>query len=85
MIGAGEADRCGANILRQGGLKGWPMSQDHQTAVVERAREVLGDGVQRWMTRQNRYLAGLTPQELAQSPEGARVVLLELDRHRQLA
>ncbi len=61
------------------------MSRDHQTAVVERAREVMGDGVQSWMTRQNRHLAGLTPEELARSPEGARVVLLELDRHREMA
>ena len=60
------------------------MAQDHQSEVVERAREVLGDGVQRWMTRQNRYLAGLTPEELARSPEGARVVLIELDRRHPL-
>lgn len=57
------------------------MTQDHQAALLRRARELLGSDVDEWMGRQSRFLAGLTPAELASTPEGARVVLLELERH----
>src|SRR5262249_37157604 len=44
------------------------------------ARKLLRDRASEWMATPSRLLDGLTPSELARSPEGARVVLHELLR-----
>ena len=46
------------------------------------ARQVLGDRVSEWMVRPSKLLDGMAPEELGSSPEGARVVLMELERAR---
>jgi hypothetical protein len=48
--------------------------------VASEARTLLGDRASEWMVTPNRMLDGMTPAELATSPEGARVVLHELRR-----
>jgi uncharacterized protein (DUF2384 family) len=50
------------------------------TSVEAAARMVLGDRAPEWMARPNGMLDGLAPADLATSPEGARVVLHELDQ-----
>ena len=54
----------------------------HDTVVqVEtEARKVLGDHVHEWMRKPSKLLDGMAPADLANSRDGARVVLLELDR-----
>jgi len=47
---------------------------------VERAlRSALGDQAKSLMHRRSRYLANLTPFEIAREPHGARVVMAELE------
>ena len=46
--------------------------------VETEARRVLGDDAADWMTRPSRLFDGMTPADLAASPEGARAVLHEL-------
>jgi hypothetical protein len=47
---------------------------------VEKAfRSALGDQAKGLMHRRSRYLANLTPFEIAREPHGARVVMAELD------
>jgi len=48
--------------------------------VASEARRLLGDRASKWMVTPSRSLDGMTPAELATSPEGARVVLYELRR-----
>jgi hypothetical protein len=48
--------------------------------VASEARKLLGDRASEWMVTPSRLLDGMTPAELARSPEGARVVLHELRR-----
>jgi hypothetical protein len=48
--------------------------------VASEARKLLGDRASKWMVTPSRLLDGMTPAELATSPEGARVVLHELRR-----
>ncbi|HXP74259.1 MAG TPA: MbcA/ParS/Xre antitoxin family protein [Stellaceae bacterium] len=48
--------------------------------VENEARKVLGDRAQEWMRKPSKLLDGMAPAELATSREGARVVLVELDR-----
>jgi uncharacterized protein (DUF2384 family) len=54
--------------------------QDTARHVEIEARKVLGDRASEWMRKPSKLLDGMTPAELANSSEGARVVLLELDR-----
>ena len=51
-------------------------------SVASEARRLLGDRASEWMVTPNRSLDGITPAELATSPEGAREVLHELGRPR---
>ena len=48
--------------------------------VEAEAKKVLGDHAASWLYRPHRLLDGMTPHELAQSPEGAWVVLRQLER-----
>jgi hypothetical protein len=48
--------------------------------VASEARRLLGDRASEWMVTPSQRLDGMTPAELATSPEGARVVLHELRR-----
>ena len=48
--------------------------------VASEARTLLGDRASEWMVTPSQRLDGMTPAELATSPEGARVVLHELRR-----
>ncbi len=43
--------------------------------VRAKARAAFGDGAEAWLRRANRQLDGMTPLEMAQSPEGVEVVL----------
>ena len=54
-------------------------SQSLATLEAE-ARQVLGDHASDWMVKPSRLLDGMTPAEVATSPEGIRVVLHELRR-----
>jgi uncharacterized protein (DUF2384 family) len=57
------------------------MTQQDTTRQVEiEVRKVLGDRASEWMRKPSKLLDGMAPAELANSSEGARVVLLELDR-----
>ena len=57
------------------------MSKPDTAAQVEiEVRKVLGDRAKEWMRRPSKLLDGMAPSELANSRDGARVVLLELDR-----
>ena len=55
---------------------------NHDTSrhVEAEVRKVLGDLATEWMNRPSKLMDGMAPAELARSKEGARVVLLELDR-----
>jgi hypothetical protein len=48
--------------------------------VKTEAYRILGDGASEWMAGPSRVLDGMAPVELAISPEGARVVLHELNQ-----
>ena len=48
--------------------------------VEAEAREVFGDRASEWMVKPSKLLDGMVPAELAGSQEGARVVLIELER-----
>ena len=48
--------------------------------VENEARKVLGDRALEWMRKPSKLLDGIAPAEVATSREGARVVLVELDR-----
>ncbi len=48
--------------------------------VAAEARKILGDGADAWMQRPSKLLDGMAPADLARSKDGARVVLLELER-----
>lgn len=48
--------------------------------VENEARKVLGDRAVEWMQKPSKLLDGMAPAEVATSSEGARVVLVELDR-----
>ena len=50
--------------------------------VENEARKVLGDRAFEWMRKPSKLLDGMAPAEVATSREGARVVLVELDRAR---
>ena len=50
------------------------------SSVEAAARGILGERAAEWMQRPNAMLDGLAPADLATSPEGARVVLHELDQ-----
>jgi hypothetical protein len=52
----------------------------HLNEVVERARELLGPDADRWLFKSNRHLAALSPYELAASPQGAKLVIRELEK-----
>jgi uncharacterized protein (DUF2384 family) len=54
--------------------------QDSAQQVEVEVRKVLGDRASDWMHKPSKLLDGMAPAELARSREGARVVLLELDR-----
>jgi uncharacterized protein (DUF2384 family) len=57
------------------------MSNEETALHVEaEARKILGDRASEWMQKPSKLLAGMAPAELARSKDGARVVLLELDR-----
>jgi len=59
------------------------MSKQDTAAQVEiEVRKVLGDHASEWMRKPSKLLDGMAPAELASSRDGARVVLLELDRAR---
>ena len=48
---------------------------------VERAlQEKVGPRAQQLMHKKTKFLAGLTPHQVAQVPNGDRIVLAELDR-----
>jgi hypothetical protein len=48
---------------------------------VERAlQEKVGARAQEVMHKKTKFLAGLTPHQVAQAPNGDRIVLAELDR-----
>jgi uncharacterized protein (DUF2384 family) len=49
-------------------------------SVEAAAQIILGDRAAEWMVRPTAMLDGLAPADLAISPEGARVVLHELDQ-----
>ncbi|HKX06640.1 MAG TPA: antitoxin Xre/MbcA/ParS toxin-binding domain-containing protein [Stellaceae bacterium] len=55
---------------------------NHDTAlkVAEEARKILGDHADAWMQRPSKLLDGMAPADLAHSKDGARVVLIELER-----
>jgi uncharacterized protein (DUF2384 family) len=55
---------------------------EHDTVlkVENEARKVLGDRAFEWMRKPSKLLDGMVPAEVATSKEGARVVLVELDR-----
>jgi uncharacterized protein (DUF2384 family) len=53
---------------------------DSLSNVEAEARKVLGERAASWLHRPHRSLDGMTPHELAQSPEGAWVVLRQLER-----
>jgi len=57
---------------------------EHDTVlqVENEARKVLGDRAFEWMRKPSKLLDGMAPAEVATSREGARVVLVELDRAR---
>jgi len=46
--------------------------------VEAEAQKVLGDHASVWMVKPSRLLDGMTPADLATSPDGARAVLHEL-------
>ena len=48
--------------------------------VKNEARKVLGDHADEWMRKPSKLLDGMAPAELATSRDGARVVLVELER-----
>lgn len=50
------------------------------TTVEAEVASVIGPAAEGWMRTPNRLFDGLTPRELAQTPEGARVVVAELRR-----
>ncbi|HKF71430.1 MAG TPA: antitoxin Xre/MbcA/ParS toxin-binding domain-containing protein [Stellaceae bacterium] len=54
--------------------------QDTALRVEDEARKILGDHAHVWMRKPSKLLDGMAPAELARSKEGARVVLLELER-----
>lgn len=54
--------------------------QDATQQVEIEVRKVLGDRASEWMHKPSKLLDGMVPAELARSDEGARVVLLELER-----
>jgi Protein of unknown function (DUF2384) len=58
------------------------MAECSDAAFLEaEVRKVLGDGALEWMHRPSRLFDNMPPVELAlSSPEGARVVLLQLER-----
>ena len=49
-------------------------------SVESEARKIFGDHAAEWMKRPSRLLDGMAPAELAVTPEGARVVLHELEQ-----
>jgi uncharacterized protein (DUF2384 family) len=55
-------------------------NQDAALHVAAEARKILGDHADAWMQRPSKLLAGMAPADLARSKDGARVVLLELER-----
>ena len=57
---------------------------EHDTVlqVENEARKVLGDRALEWMRKPSKLLDGMVPAEVATSREGARVVLVELNRAR---
>jgi uncharacterized protein (DUF2384 family) len=54
--------------------------QDTTMEVAAEARKILGDHADDWMQRPSKLLDGMAPADLARSKDGARVVLLELER-----
>jgi uncharacterized protein (DUF2384 family) len=54
--------------------------QDTTLEVTVEARKILGDQADDWMQRPSKLLDGMAPADLARSEDGARVVLLELER-----
>ncbi len=55
-------------------------NQETALQVAAEARKILGDHAEAWMQRPSKLLDGMTPADLARSKDGARVVLLELER-----
>ena len=55
-------------------------NQDTALKVEAEARKILGDHADVWMRKPSKLLDGMAPAELARSKDGARVVLLELQR-----
>jgi uncharacterized protein (DUF2384 family) len=49
-------------------------------AVERKARSMFGKYAEQWLYKPNRSLAQLSPYDMAQSEEGARLVLAELER-----
>jgi len=56
------------------------MTERTTMEVTAEARKILGDHADDWMQTPSKLLDGMAPVELARSKEGARVVLLELER-----
>ncbi len=48
--------------------------------VKAEARSVFGDSAEAWLRRSNRFLDSMTPLQVAQSPEGAAIVLRVLQQ-----
>jgi len=53
---------------------------DSLSNVEAEAKKVFGERATSWLYRPHRLLDGMTPHELAQTPEGAWVVLRQLER-----
>lgn len=56
------------------------MTDQDTLDVAAEARRILGDQADTWMQRPSKLLDGMAPADLARSKDGARVVLLELER-----
>ena len=55
-------------------------NEDTTLHVAAEARKILGEDADVWMQRPSKLLDGMAPADLARSEDGARVVLLELER-----
>jgi uncharacterized protein (DUF2384 family) len=49
-------------------------------AVEQKARSMFGRYAAQWLVKPNRSLAQLSPYEMSQSADGARLVLAELSK-----
>ena len=79
---AKDVDNCSAIDVGNQGRDAPSMPERRQAILRVKAEacRILGDKASEWMTRPSRLLGGMAPVELAISPEGARVVLHELNQ-----